>query len=99
MGDTRQHGKLGFAAQAKRLAHPGEEMRQAVMSTLDTLGNTGTARGEGQGRRGIGTEDNTSGRLCELLERLEDIGLARVEGRTGDAVGGESDGRYEDSER
>ena len=92
MGDTGQHGKLGFCAQTKSLRHPGEEMSQTVMPSLDSLGDTGTTRSKRQRSRRVGAEGNTSSGLGVLLEWRQDIFLTGW--RTCDSVWCECYGWY-----
>lgn len=77
MSDTTQHGESRLLAQSKPLLHPGEEVRQTVMSSLDTLGDTGTARGEREGCRRIRSKHNSSRGRFVLLEWCEDILFSR----------------------
>lgn len=46
MRNAAQHCELGRLIQLERLAHPREEMRQAVMTTLHSLRNACTAARE-----------------------------------------------------
>ncbi len=46
VSDTAQHRELRLFADAKPLAHPREEMRQAVVPAFDPLGNTSASTGE-----------------------------------------------------
>jgi hypothetical protein len=73
MSDTTQHRKSRIFTETESFPHPGEEVRQTVMSALDTLGNTSTARSEREGGRRVGTENDTSSGRFELLEWGENI--------------------------
>ena len=46
MGNTTEHGKFGGLSNAKLVAHPWEEVSQAVMSTFNPLRYPGTPTGE-----------------------------------------------------
>ena len=43
MGDTTEHGKLGGLSNIELVAHPWEEVSQAMMPTFDPLRYPGTS--------------------------------------------------------
>lgn len=58
MGDTTEHRELGVFAKAKPFAHPREEVRQAIMSSLDALRDTRAPARERQGPHAVGTQND-----------------------------------------
>ena len=98
MGDSTQHRKPLRRRQAKALTHPREEMRQAVVSALDALGNTGASTGETQGGVTVRSENDTSGSRGEGLVGVEDVTRGRCAARD-HARGLDADRRDEKPQR
>ena len=57
VGDATKHRKFGSLSNVEPLAHPWEEMGQAMMSTLDSLGYPGTPTRERQSSSAIWAKD------------------------------------------
>ena len=53
MRNSAQHCKLGILIQIKTLSHPWEEVRQAVVSSSDALGDACATASERQGTNAV----------------------------------------------
>lgn len=73
MGNATEHGELRLFAQPEPLAHPGEEVRQTVMPTLDALRDSCTPTREGQGTDTVRTNDDVGVSVTEVAVRLQHI--------------------------
>lgn len=73
VGDTTEHGKFGGWSNVKLVAHPWEEVSQAMMSTLDPLGYTGTPARKRQSGNAIWAKNNVWIRVSHGVLGQEDI--------------------------
>jgi hypothetical protein len=58
VGDTTEHGKFGGLSNVEVVAHPWEEVCQAMMSTFDPLGYPSTPAGKRQSGNAIWAKNN-----------------------------------------
>ncbi len=71
--DTTQHGELRVFSAAETLPHPREEVGQAIMSSLDALGDTRTSTRERERSNAVGTERDVWVGIGEMQLGLQDI--------------------------
>jgi hypothetical protein len=73
MSDTAQHSELGRGVQAEALSHPREEVGKTEMSSLHSLGYTGTSTGERKRSDTVWSERYVGIRVTEVGMRAKNI--------------------------
>jgi hypothetical protein len=99
VGDAAEHCKLGVLAEVEACAHPGEEVGEAVVPALDSLGEAGASARERQGSNAVRAEHDARLGVDQGSRRLEDVGCAFLCRAAHDgAVDQELEGRDLDTE-
>lgn len=73
VSNPTQHCELGGFAQQEAVAHPGEEMREAVMASPDALWDTGASTSEGKRTDAVRSQYDIGIRFSETHLRRQNI--------------------------
>lgn len=76
MRDPAQHREPGVGAEPETLAHPGEEVGEAVVPALDALRDARAPARERERADAVRAEHDIGVRVGEASRRLEDVGFA-----------------------
>ena len=76
VGDTTEHGEFRSLPNVKLVAHPWEEVSQAIVSTFDPLWYPSTPTGKRQGSNAIRAENNVWIRVFHGVLGEENIRIA-----------------------
>lgn len=100
MGDTTKHGEALLLRESETGGHPGEEVGEGEVASLDTLGDTLRSTRERECAEGVRAEEDAGLLVGKVGDRGEDV-LAVVGRRAASELAGgrEGEGRDDESER
>ena len=71
--DAAQHSELRVLPNTETFPHPGEEVRQAIVTTLHPFRDTGASAGKRERRDAVGSKRYVRVGIRKVLLRLQDI--------------------------